>query len=355
MVSSDDQTKEVPPEKKYMENSDECIKVSKNGPYIVSGKIPKIEYVIHCDSLGIPVNWILGKEYPVTEKCALCRCGQSKNKPFCDGTHAAINFNGTETADLEQCQAKEIHGPELILKDVEKLCASARFCHRSGEIWELIPKSDDPELKKIAIRNSCDCPSGRLLLRDKKTGKSLEPELGRSISLVEDPFMGVHGPIWVRGEIPIQSADGKIYGVRNRVTLCRCGKSLNKPFCDSSHYPEKSQGGITIAKGELKDIKGELEDFLKTRKQTFVLFYASWCSFCQAFLPIYDKYFEKQPEIFLRVMIDDREELMDRYSVEIVPTVIFFENGRIKRRCDGEAGVGLNEKHLIDIIKSIQE
>jgi CDGSH-type Zn-finger protein len=179
-----------------MEHSDEClIKVSKNGPYIVSGKIPLFEYEIHCDSKGIPMNWISGKEYPIMEKCALCRCGQSKNKPFCDGTHAKINFNGTETADLEQChsQAKEINGPELRLKDVEKLCASARFCHRSGDIWEHIPKSDNPEIKKIAIRNSCDCPSGRLLLWDKKTGKSIEPELGRSIALVADPFMGVYG------------------------------------------------------------------------------------------------------------------------------------------------------------------
>jgi len=338
--------------------SDECIiKVCKDGPYIVSGKIPIAEYVINCDSKGIPINWILGNEYPVGEKCALCRCGRSNNKPFCDGTHADINFNGTETADLEQCQSKEINGPELILKDVEKLCASARFCHRSGEIWEQVPKSDNPEIKKNVIRNSFDCPSGRLLLREKKTGKSIEPELGRSIALVEDPFMGVNGPIWVRGEIPIQSADGRIYGIRNRVTLCRCGKSLNKPFCDSSHYPEQPEEEMTMEKSnsELKDIKGDLEDILKTRKRAFVLFYASWCSFCRAFLPIYDRYFEKQPETFLRVMIDDREELMDRYSVEIVPTVIFFENGRIKRRCDGEAGIGLSEKHLTDIIKSSQE
>lgn len=129
--------------------------------------------------------------------------------------------------------------PELLLNDLEKLCASARFCHRSGDIWEQIPRSDDPVTKKIAIRNSCDCPSGRLLLQDKRTGMIIEPELIPSIALVEDTFMGVKGPIWVRGEIPIHSSDGKIYEVRNRVTLCRCGKSLNKPFCDSSHYPEK--------------------------------------------------------------------------------------------------------------------
>jgi len=110
-----------------------------------------------------------------------------------------------------------------------------------------------------------------------------------------------------------------------------------------------------MAKGELKDIKGDLEDILKTRKRAFVLFYASWCGFCRAFLPIYDKYFEKEPETFLRVMIDDREDLMDRYSVEIVPTVIVFENGRIKTRCDGEAGIGLSEKQSTDIINRSQE
>lgn len=335
------------------------IKVSKNGPYIVPGKIPISEYVINCNSKGTPINWVLGKEYPPGENCALCRCGQSKNKPFCDGTHVDINFNGTETADIEQfqCKAKEIKGPELILKDAEKLCASARFCHRSGDIWDQIPGSDDPEIKKIAIRNSCDCPSGRLLVMDKKTGKSIEPDFERSIALISDPFIGVNGPIWVRGEIPIQSVDGKMYEVRNRVTLCRCGKSLNKPFCDSSHYPEQSKGGIKVekSKSDLNDIEGDLEDILKTRKRAFVLFYASWCPFCRAFLPIYDKYYENQPETFLRVMIDDKEELMDRYSVEIVPTVLFFDDGRLKRRCDGEAGIGLNEERLKDIINQSQE
>jgi hypothetical protein len=72
---------------------------------------------------------------------------------------------------------------------------------------------------------------------DKKTGKAIEPEFERSIGLVEDPKIGISGPIWVRGGIPVESADGNIYEIRNRVTLCRCGKSSNKPFCDSSYYP----------------------------------------------------------------------------------------------------------------------
>nr|WP_246267868.1 CDGSH iron-sulfur domain-containing protein [Nonomuraea typhae] len=55
------------------------------------------------------------------------------------------------------------------------------------------------------------------------------------MGLVEDPVQGVSGPIWVRGGIAVTAADGTDYEVRNRVTLCRCGASRNKPFCDGSH------------------------------------------------------------------------------------------------------------------------
>jgi hypothetical protein len=97
--------------------------------------------------------------------------------------------------------------------------------------------SDDPEAKKIAIEEAGDCPSGRLVAWDKKTGKEIEPEFGQSIGVVEDKQAGTIGPLRVCGKIPVESADGPTYEVRNRVTLCRCGKSRNKPFCDSSHLP----------------------------------------------------------------------------------------------------------------------
>ncbi len=61
---------------------------------------------------------------------------------------------------------------------------------------------------------------------------------GTPLALIEDPGIGVSGPIWVRGGVRIESAEGKIYEIRNRVTLCRCGKSKNKPFCDSAHWPD---------------------------------------------------------------------------------------------------------------------
>ncbi len=216
------------------------IKVSRNGPYLVSGRIPLVKEIIGTDTEGTPNEWRADNKYPSLENCALCRCGQSKNKPFCDGTHTKINFDGTETATREPylTQAKEIDGPTLKLTDAENLCASARFCHRAGGIWNLVPKSDNPDAKRIAIEEARDCPSGRLVVWDKKTKKPIEPEFERSIGLIEDPQVGVSGPIWVRGGIPVESADGKTYEIRNRVTLCRCGKSSNKPFCDSSHYPE---------------------------------------------------------------------------------------------------------------------
>jgi CDGSH-type Zn-finger protein len=216
------------------------IKVSKNGPYIVSGGIPIQKQIIIADSDGTAIEWQSGTKYSPQEKYALCRCGQSKNKPFCDGTHVKIGFDGTETAGKEAYlnQPKEIDGPALKLADIEDLCASARFCHRAGGIWNLVPASSDPEKKRIAIKETCDCPSGRLMVLDKQARKIIEPNFAKSIGLVEDPAMGVSGPIWVRGKVPVESADGKTYRVRNRVTLCRCGKSKNKPFCDSSHYPE---------------------------------------------------------------------------------------------------------------------
>ncbi len=219
------------------------IRVLKNGPYRVSGNIPLIKMLIQCDSKGIPAKWVMGEKLQTKESYSLCRCGQSKTKPFCDGTHKKVNFDGTETSDNElyEKMAKVIDSPKLILKDAEILCASARFCHRGGDIWQVVLQSDESWAKKNAIDNACDCPSGRLVVVDKETGKTIEPSLEKSIGLIDDPGIGGDGPIWVRGAIPIYSAEGKPYEVRNRVTLCRCGKSTNKPFCDSSHYPEEDR------------------------------------------------------------------------------------------------------------------
>ncbi len=223
------------------ENSRFQIKVTVNGPYIVSGGVPLAAQRIVLDANGECLEWKDTRRYPEKRIYSLCRCGKSKKLPFCDGTHLETHFDGTETAGhkayLDLC--KLYTGPALDLEDAEALCAHAEFCDRAGGIWKLIERSNDPEARRIAIEEGCNCPSGRLVVLDKE-GKAIEPALEPSIGVVESPAGELLGPLWVRGGIPILSAKGEMYEVRNRVTLCGCGKSANKPFCDSSHRQKKS-------------------------------------------------------------------------------------------------------------------
>src|ERR1700688_1636147 len=89
------------------------VQIAKNGPYMVSGGLPLSKQTIGANSAGESVKWIAGQVYPAQANYALCRCGHSSNKPFCDGSHAKVKFDGTETAGREpyQKQAKVIQGP----------------------------------------------------------------------------------------------------------------------------------------------------------------------------------------------------------------------------------------------------
>jgi CDGSH-type Zn-finger protein len=226
---------------------DARIQVSENGPYIVSGWTPLAKLIIGTDSDGYPVSYVVGDEYPPEETYALCRCGQSKSKPFCDGTHAKIRFDGTEIASRVPylTRARKIEGPDLKLTDVPDLCNHAGFCLRAGGIGNLTRSSDDPEAKRLAIEEAGNCTSGRLVAWHKELDKSIEPEFAPSIALVEEPHKGCSGPIWVRGSVRVASSDGDDYEVRNRVALCRCGASSNKPFCDGSHMVIRFTDGDT--------------------------------------------------------------------------------------------------------------
>lgn len=212
------------------------IEVTKDGPYIASGGVPVSVETIATDDEGESLGWVHGLEFDKRETCGLCRCGQSDTKPYCDGSHVVVGFDGTETAsfDLYQQACEVLEGPRVDVRDLKVLCADARFCHRAGAVWHRV-EDDDDEAASAVIKESKLCPSGRYTAVDKATGLAHEPKLDPCIGLVQDPQMGVSGPIWVRGGIQIVSADGRAYEVRNRVTLCRCGKSANKPFCDGSH------------------------------------------------------------------------------------------------------------------------
>jgi hypothetical protein len=131
-------------------------------------------------------------------------------------------------------QAQVLEGPSMQLADAEVLCAFARFCDPNGQVWNEVKDTNDPKVRVQFLKQVGYCPSGRLIAVDKHDGESIEPKLPPSIALVEDPAQKCSGPLWVRGGVALVGADGQAYEIRNRMTLCRCGKSENKPFCKRS-------------------------------------------------------------------------------------------------------------------------
>jgi len=91
------------------------------------------------------------------------------------------------------------------------------------------------------------------------------------------------------------------------------------------------------------------EKIIQNKDKMVVLVYASWCPFCQKFLPIFNQYANRNPQYFL-LLQDDQEKAAVKYSVDIYPTVLFFENGTISERLDGQRGLGLQADQLIKFI-----
>lgn len=215
------------------------IKITPDGPYLVYGAPPIDQEIIVPNAEGNSWVYQNGAHYEPADPghCALCRCGTSHKKPFCDGSHKTADWDPKETASFEPIlsESEWFEGPEVVLSDNPKLCSYARFCDAHGRIWNIVGEADTPESKNIFYHEAGHCPSGRLIGWDKATGKAFEPKFNPSIGLIEDPQIKVSGPIWVKGGIRIESSDGRSYEIRNRITLCRCGQSSNKPFCDGTH------------------------------------------------------------------------------------------------------------------------
>lgn len=212
------------------------IQIVENGPYLVSGNIPLYEKKI-VEEDGLMVMKTI-RQIPTEEEYMLCRCGHSKDMPFCDGAHVAAGFEGKEVADKSKYfdRATLYTGPEIDLYD-DGRCAFARFCHkRHGDVWHSTFDSSDPVKKAEAIEGANQCPTGRLVIKD-KDGKVIEPKLEPSISIIQDIPEQCSSGIFVAGGIPLYGADGEEYEVQNRMMLCRCGRSENKPFCDATHDP----------------------------------------------------------------------------------------------------------------------
>jgi CDGSH-type Zn-finger protein len=195
------------------------IKAVKNGPYVVD----------HLEDLTNS----RGEKLATASEMYLCRCGASKNKPHCDGTHIAIGFDGSCRNTTDPNRTKDFHGEEITVHDNRWICSHIGHCYRGlpevfrpGEkpwVWP-----DEASVDEV-IAVVEQCPSGALSYTragELHSGQEREP----AISIERDgAYLVVGGP-------EFQDAQGGVQPISTEhYSLCRCGKSENKPFCDGTH------------------------------------------------------------------------------------------------------------------------
>jgi CDGSH-type Zn-finger protein len=201
------------------------IAFSPNGPY----------FLMH-DTTPTPVPNLRrasGEACATVRGVALCRCGASKNKPFCDGTHAAIGFKGTNTADPAKNKRDTYKGKRITIFDNRGICAHAGYC--TDELKSVFRMKEEPwidpdgaAVEKI-VATIRKCPSGALSYAI--DGVEAEPpQREPTITVTQD------GPYAVTGGVELPGVTFGDGASKEHYTLCRCGASKNKPFCDGSHW-----------------------------------------------------------------------------------------------------------------------
>jgi CDGSH-type Zn-finger protein/uncharacterized Fe-S cluster protein YjdI len=195
------------------------ISVRANGPYVVTDAPLTRRRIVASD--GEAVAWETTETLDGPAKVALCRCGGSSTKPFCDASHATNGFAASDVAgDPYASTSKAIGGP---VRDLRAICVHAAFCTtKATNAWKLAKLDDDDAARAHVLAMVEKCPSGALTYEG-------EPPLPVGVAVVDD------GPLWVTGRVAVTLADGTTLEPRNRMTLCRCGHSSSKPLCDGSH------------------------------------------------------------------------------------------------------------------------
>ncbi len=167
------------------------------------------------------------------ETMALCRCGGSANKPFCDGTHAKIGFSSAKLEGRVEDKRENYKGKTITIYDNRGICAHAGRCtdglasvfRLKEEPWILPDAASANEI----IATIQKCPSGAL-------SYSVDDIEHRDREGEPTIFVAPNGPYLVSGRpdlINITQAEGTS---KEHFTLCRCGGSKNKPFCDGTHW-----------------------------------------------------------------------------------------------------------------------
>jgi len=198
-----------------------------NGPlYLTSSSVPQMVQNME-KSTGEPI-------YKITS-VALCRCGGSKNKPFCDGTHVPLGFSSENKSPLQTRDIrKDYVGKKIIVHDNRRSCSHSTECLRNLEsVFRLGERpwiNPDGATIESVIDTVKKCPSGAL---------------SYSIDGIEDRdqvdrepivMVGKNGPYYVTGGIELVGVENWASGTsKEHYVLCRCGASNNKPFCDGTH------------------------------------------------------------------------------------------------------------------------
>ena len=174
-----------------------------------------------------------GETLRVRPVVALCRCGGSNLKPYCDGTHARIGFCSVKSPERTPDRADTYVGKEIVVLDNRGTCCHFGNCtdhlaqvfHHDGEPF-VTPDGASPEAIEEIVRA---CPSGALgFIKDgvKYEGEQREPEI----------YVAENASYYVRGGIELEGEPMNQGALREHYALCRCGQSKNKPFCDGSHW-----------------------------------------------------------------------------------------------------------------------
>lgn len=173
-----------------------------------------------------------GENIEVKEVMALCRCGGSSNKPFCDGTH---NKNGFESRGGEPAGRDRLidyEGAEITVTYNPRVCSHAAECGRLAshifnpeqKPWVQPDKGTLDDVRAVIAA----CPSGALSIKEASGEmRHIVPDRAE-IEVQKD------GPYWVTGVEPPADLAGEGM-TAEKFVLCRCGLSGNKPFCDGSH------------------------------------------------------------------------------------------------------------------------
>ena len=197
-----------------------------NGPYyLINDTEPQVVPHLH-DADGNACATVSG--------VALCRCGGSQNKPFCDGTHGRIGFSDENLADPARDKVDSYTGTKITIHDNRSICAHAGFC--TDKLASVFRMGEEPWIDANGasvddIIAAVDrCPSGALSYTIAGSDTAADASGPPAVKVAQDGPYVVTGGIEILGQPLAAGASG------NKVTLCRCGGSKNKPFCDGTHW-----------------------------------------------------------------------------------------------------------------------